>query len=145
MRLFLIAGTVLLLFACKKEALETDLSLLQKQRKIWENQRIDSYKIDQQMSCFCPNALVAIFTCTIENGILVTVDYQAYDAERHAHLKTIDAVFDYLEQRLGDNPDHFSVNYDATYGFPVDFYIDQSEMIADEEIGYTFSNFRSLE
>ena len=144
-KFLLYASILLVIFSCKKESIETDLSRLQAQRNLWEKQNIKAYSIAQQMHCFCPVELVAIFEVTVSNGQIIQVDGEPYTPEQHAHLKSIDETFAYLESRLQDTPDHFTIEYEATYGFPLDFYIDQSEMMADEEIGYSFSNFRILD
>jgi hypothetical protein len=34
------------------------------------------------------------------------------------------------------------LQFDENYGYPIDIYFDMDEMIADEEIGYTISNFK---
>jgi len=36
----------------------------------------------------------------------------------------------------------FVNSFDENYGYPIDIYFDMDEMIADEEIGYTISNFK---
>ena len=144
-KLLLYVIILLVIFSCEKETIETDLSRLQAQRNFWKKQNIKAYSIAQQMHCFCPVELVAIFEVTVSNGQIIKVDGEPYTPEQQAHLKSIDETFAYLESRLQDTPDHFTIEYEATYGFPLDFYIDQSEMMADEEIGYSFSNFRILD
>lgn len=55
-------------------------------------------------------------------------------------LDTIDDVFARLENAYENNAATVDVTYDAQFGYPTSVFIDQSEMIADEEVGYTISN-----
>jgi hypothetical protein len=66
------------------------------------------------------------------------VDYADLEYETH---KTIDEFFDYIEERQNQNPVIENLEFDSIYGFPSYIYFDISEMIADDEIGYTITNF----
>lgn len=54
---------------------------------------------------------------------------------------TFDAFFDYIKNRQIENPVIERLKFDSLYGFPNYIYYDINEMIADEEIGYTITNF----
>jgi hypothetical protein len=64
------------------------------------------------------------------------VDYA--DLEYEIQM-TFDEFFDYIEDR--QNPIIENLEFDSIYGFPSYIYFDISEMIADDEIGYTITNF----
>jgi hypothetical protein len=66
------------------------------------------------------------------------VDYADLEYETH---KTIDEFFDYIKERQNQNPVIENLDFDSIYGFPSYIYFDISEMIADDEIGYTITNF----
>lgn len=55
-------------------------------------------------------------------------------------LDTIDDVFQRLENAYNNNAERIDVTYDSQFGHPTSVFIDQSQMIADEEVGYTISN-----
>jgi hypothetical protein len=125
----------------KEEFPQNSLEKLEAQREKWEDFKMTAYHIDQQLSCFCIQELTANFRVKVENNTIVAVDDNPIQPDLHAHLMTIDATFDYVASKIKSKPDHIEISYDATYGFISSFYVDQSEMIADEEQGYTFSNF----
>jgi hypothetical protein len=54
---------------------------------------------------------------------------------------TIDEFFEYIKNQRLENPIVESLEFDSMYGFPTYIYFDISEMIADEEIGYTLTDF----
>ena len=45
--------------------------------------------------------------------------------------------------KLENDPEEISLEFDSTYGFPTDVFFDMSLMIADEEIRLTFTDFNS--
>ena len=49
-----------------------------------------------------------------------------------------------LKELLTKNLAVLETTYDSFYGFPTKLYIDRDERIADEEIGYSISNFKPL-
>ena len=56
-------------------------------------------------------------------------------------FRTIDGFFLYIEEQRKLNPVVEEIQYDDEYGFPSYIYFDISERIADEEIGYTLTDF----
>ena len=125
----------------KDVAVETDLSTLDKQQQLWESKGIDSYSFTQRISCFCSEEYREPKEVVVRDGVIVSVAGEAYDADIHQSILTVDARFDYIRKSLAREPEMFSVEYDAVYGFPSRFYFDFSFMIADEEIDYTFTDF----
>ena len=53
-----------------------------------------------------------------------------------------DGVFNLVEQGIKSGAAQVDVKYDAQYGLPTSIYIDQNQQMADEEMGYTISNFQ---
>lgn len=127
----------------KDVAVETDLSTLDKQQQLWESKGIDSYSFTQRISCFCSEEYREPKEVVVRDGVIVSVAGEAYDADIHQSILTVDARFDYIRKSLAREPEMFSVEYDAVYGFPSRFYFDFSFVIADEEIDYTFTDFTS--
>jgi len=125
----------------KDIVVETDLSTLDKQQQLWESKGIDSYSFTQRISCFCTQEYTQPKEVVVQSGVIVSVAGVTYDADIHQSILTVDARFDYIRKSLERDPEAFSVEYDSTSGFPTSFYFDFSFMIADEEIGYTFTDF----
>ena len=120
---------------------KTDLSTLDEQQQLWESKGIDSYSFIQRISCFCTQEYTQPKEVVVQNGVIVSVAGVTYDADIHQSILTVDARFDYIRKSLERDPEAFSVEYDATSGFPTSFYFDFSFSMADEEIGYTFTDF----
>ena len=118
----------------------------------WEAYELTDYSIDQHIGCFCgpPHE----FTVIVKNGEIddVIVDkeqlggWDGFDpelikAEALRKARTIEDVFDLIEDSLGDVAT-LEVEYDEQFGYPISVYIDQDEMIADEELSITMSNLQ---
>ena len=143
---FLICSLLFMtLISCdsKDVVVETDLSTLDKQLQLWESKGIDSYSFTQRISCFCTQEYTQPKEVVVRDGVIVSVSGVAYDSELQQSFLTVAARFDYIRKSLAREPEMFSVEYDAVYGFPSRFYFDFSFMIADEEVDYTFTDFTS--
>jgi len=81
------------------------------------------------------------YSVTVSNKTIVAVDDAPVDPELHNHLKTIDATFDYVLQLLAEKPYKINITYHSTFGFITSFDVDRDKRIADEEQGYSFTNF----
>ncbi len=55
-------------------------------------------------------------------------------------MMTISDLFDRVEQAQQSNAFVVEVEYHKKRGYPIEIYIDENEMIADEEIGYSVYN-----
>ena len=73
---------------------------------------------------------------------IVNVDGLSYDNEKHGSVLTIDQLFDLIEESEKNNVHLLEVTYHSNKGYPISLYIDQEEMIADEEMGYYVSDFK---
>lgn len=133
----------LLLVNCSKEALfiDSEIDRLNTFRDLWEAQGIDSYEMTQEVSCFCASDFRFPKRLTIENNRLVAVNGGPFDEQFPNEFMTIEEAFNFIEDRLFENPATARIFYDGTFGFPYTFYFDMDLRIADEEIGYSFSDF----
>ena len=114
--------------------------------KKWNNSNINSYSYILTVSCYCldtePNKIEVIDNkITKVNSNLVTPEQLNND---YWNVKTFDELFNIIDEKLKDDPFIFTLKFDQTYGFPIDIYFDMDEMIADEEIGYTISDFKII-
>ena len=82
----------------------------------------------------------------IKNNDLFKVNGKSVTLEQlqneYWDVKTIEELFNIIDSKLEDDPFSYSLQFDENYGYPIDIYFDMDEMIADEEIGYTISNFK---
>lgn len=140
----LLCGLVLL--GCEKDSIViSELERLDGFRALWYDQNIFDYEITQQISCFCPREYTVPKLMRIENNRLVAVNGGPFIEAYPTDFLTIDEAFDFIEDRLLENPDEARIFYDGTFGFPYSIYFDMDFTIADEEINYSFSDFYYLE
>lgn len=112
---------------------------------LWETQELDSYSYDLQISCFCLPEVTRPVSIIVSNGIVQSVTYvddgTMADPDLFASYSTVDKLFERLEIAQSQNPATFNVTFDEQYGVPQSVSIDLDEMMADEEIYFTVSNF----
>ena len=121
------------------EVISEDEVQLQEQK--WKKQGIIDYEFTSQISCFCQTDYTLPKTIVVKSNEILSVNgVDCADLEYETH-KTIDEFFDYIEERQNQNPVIENLEFDSIYAFPSYIYFDISEMIADDEIGYTITNF----
>lgn len=114
---------------------------LQEQEKKWKKQGITDYEFTSQISCFCQSDYTLPKAIVVKNNEIQSINGVAYANLEYENHMTIDELFDYIEDRQNKNPVIENLEFDSVYGFPSYIYFDISEMIADDEIGYTITNF----
>ena len=115
------------------------------QEAVWTAQEIDSYQYDLAVSCFCIVELTRPVTILVENGEVASITYvddgTPADPQLFAGFAPMEQLFERLSELEAENPVKFDVVYDEELGIPLSADIDVSEMIADEELRFTVSNF----
>ena len=114
---------------------------LQEQEKKWKKQGITDYEFTSQISCFCQSDYTLPKAIVVKNDEIQSINGVAYANLEYENHMTIDELFDYIEDRQNKNPVIENLEFDSVYGFPSYIYFDIIEMIADDEIGYTITNF----
>ena len=108
---------------------------------LWKSAEIKSYSFDLMVSCYC--TIQEPYQIQVINGKVAQIKgNEAWGIE--GIPTTVDALFDTILKKLGQKPFQFNLEFDSEYGYPKDVYFDMEEMIADEEIGYSISNFKIL-
>lgn len=97
-----------------------------------------------QNSCFCPPDYTRPMNITEQNGKIIDATYADTGETVPSYIRdgllTMDERFDQLEQAYLSDADRIDVTYDPKLGYPSSVYVDQSFMIADEELSYTIKN-----
>jgi len=111
----------------------------------WNSAQIKNYEVHERLSCFCGGLLE--WDVFVKDGIKDKVEYdesqafgQTYD-DIFDRARTIEDVFDFLEDLLSRDLASLIVEYDDVYGFPKLISIDYVENIADDEIAYLYTDF----
>lgn len=129
---------LLLLFVSCTTQDEIPESLTEKNK--WLTANIDDYQITQQVSCYCMEEVTLPKVVVVRNGSIESVNGNSL-TENDFNVKTINDFFNYIEDRIAEDPVVSEISYDPTYGFPNSIYFDMDDRIADEEIGFTLTDF----
>ncbi len=119
--------------------------------KLWKDQGLRDYDFILERQAFAPEDWRGPVNIQVRNGIAVSVTYVSSGASvtegKFDNADTIDKLFTMLKNAYagkGDfeqKADTIDVTYNAQMGYPTTFFIDVSQMMADEEQGYTVTNF----
>ena len=135
--------TLLLLGACASPTTpENDLA---DYRTLWEAQRLKDYTFDVVKNCYCLGR--ADVRVTVQGGVITGVTELASEVAHDPELfRTIDGLFDLVQDAYDQNAHEVQVDFDPGRGYPTRIWIDYVEMMADEEMGFTLlSDVTALE
>ena len=118
--------------------------------KLWKDQELQNYDFTLERQCFCPEDWRGPVNIEVRDGSAVSVTYsnngEAVTEGKFDDVDTIDKLFTLLKNAYtGKNDfdqkaDSVDVTYDKQMGYPGTLYIDVSQLMADEEQGYTVTN-----
>jgi hypothetical protein len=108
-----------------------------------------AYTYTYQRNCFCPPEWRGPFSVSADSASVVSVfrKLEGGDSVRiteRLQSYSIDSIRAELNGKLAREHDTAIVRYDSLYGFPASAYIDFSHQMADEEYGFTITDFRDL-
>lgn len=110
----------------------------------WQDAGIDNYSMTLARSCFCRDDTIRPVNLDIKNDKVVAATYadtgEPVPADNINQL-SVDDLFSTIKKALSSGAAAVDVTYDPTYGYPTSIYIDQNRMMADEEMGFSISNF----
>ena len=135
---------LLLLTGCAIFGEDDDPSEVAQQRRQWERLGIDAYEYDLTIFCFCPHVdpvRVQVRADTVFSVILVET---GAPVEEPFRARTIDELFDVIEDAVAQKADQLDVEYDEAFGYPSRIYVDYRITIADEEMTFVAENLRPL-
>lgn len=120
-------------------------------RKKWDSLDINDYSFTLQRNCFCRGDAIRPVNIEVRDGSVTSARYadtgelipddRQYNKQSVYNLNA-EGLFNLVEQGIQSGAAQVDATYDKQYGLPTSIYIDQSTQIADEEMGYTISNFQ---
>ena len=138
---------VLLLAACTQTAPVSQSGAgpesLDAARALWADAGFADYQMTLTRSCFCPEDFRGPFAVSVEDETVTEVEFQGRDLSTDRAL-TVEALFDLLQDAYDQGAARVDVTYHPTLGYPMSLYIDVSEMMADEEVGYTVEGLEGV-
>jgi hypothetical protein len=109
-------------------------------RQLWREQSLGSYQYFFNWSCFCLPEYTAPVVINVERGewseISLVRDGKPVKEDDWKRYKTIEELFNIIDQALLQDAKEIRVEYDSDFGYPTSAFIDYDEMIADEERGF---------
>ena len=147
---FLLPALILLILMAAVSCTSSIPQELTTSEKLWKDQGLRNYDFTLERQCFCPEDWRGPVNIQVRNGATVSVTYVSSGAAvtegKFDNADTIDKLFTMLKNAYagkGDfeqKADTINVTYNAQMGYPTTFFIDVSQIIADEEQGYTVTN-----
>jgi hypothetical protein len=144
---WLFSGLLLAVIVLSSSCGTTANSELERNEKLWQSQNLTSYDFTLERQCFCPEDWRGPVNISVRNGEVTSVTYvsngQTATAEKFGDVDTIDELFNVIRDAyegrntFDEKAETVNVTYHAEMGYPLTIYIDVSQMIADEEQGYT--------
>ena len=115
----------------------------------WQEKAPLHYSYSYQMSCFCVDDATRKVKLEVDRfGTVIAGTYldtgEAIDTEKLAAYPSIAELFGKIAAAQAANFVMVAVEYDPEYGFPSSIYLDQDEMMADEEVGYSVGDLTPL-
>ena len=122
-------------FACG-EPLQTQQQLNDSKTK-WASKNMKDYQYTFNWSCFCTPDYNKPVVISVRNGVLSAVKYAdgsgPVDKTKYPNFRTIDGLFEFLQDAINRKAYRITVSYDAKLGYPTSASIDYDQRIADEE------------
>ena len=140
--------TCLFISCSSDNEISKELRELSEARSTWQSFKLKNYSMNERLSCYCGGLLE--WKVFVKNGIKDKVEYeesptfgQTYN-DIFNQARTVEDVFNFIEELLGKDLGSLIIEYDQVYGFPSTVSVDYNERIADDEIAYLYTNFEIL-
>jgi hypothetical protein len=115
-------------------------SQFERNRRLWNEQALSDYSYVFNWSCFCLPEYTAPVNIRVEQGewteMSFVLDGKPVIEENWQRYKTIDELFEIIDDAFRQDAKEIHATYDPDLGYPTSVFIDYSELIADEERGF---------
>lgn len=139
----------ILLISCAPSGLSDLQDDLTNARTLWRSTGPASYSYRYQMTCFCPREATREVVITVRNGAVAGAVYaddgEPVDPQFIEHFRTVDALFDILQETINSDPYEMNVSYDPGYGYPTAAFADYDPDIADEELRFVAGSLEPIQ
>ena len=138
--LLLLLTALLPLAGCSLLWPERDTRTLRDARLRWERLGWDDYTYQFRWNCFCASPFISRVELVVRDGVLVSgtlVDSsRALTDDELADWRTIDGLFDLIDDARSRDAHQIRDTYHAEFGYPLEVWIDYEANVADEELGF---------
>lgn len=112
-------------------------------RARWKSQNLHTYGATLQTLCFCANT-DRLLVVVVNDAVVGAFDLDAGQYVDLARAKSVDQLFDTIQDAIAQRAAQLTVQYDATAGFPSQTNIDYKASVADDEVTYAMSNVHPI-
>ena len=106
-------------------------------RRMWRSQSVSAYSYVYARSCFCaPDAREPVRIIVRSQRVQSVVTVSTGASRSPAEFRTIDGLFDMIQDAIDDGVASVVAEYDPRLGFPRTVYIDVDARLADEEVAF---------
>ena len=102
-------------------------------RALWTQTRPRAYAFEYQLTCDCPGGGVWWRVEVRDGAVASATPSPAGIARPDGGPYTVDAIFDDILERAGQNPDQLGVAFDARWRYPAWFSVDPDIDATDDE------------
>ncbi len=128
--------------APEQEALDTS-------RARWTASSIADYRYTLREFCFCGPETLRPVVIEVVDGQVASATYEddgtAVVQPRLGQLRTVDGLFDVIQDAIDREAHSLEAQYDPVRGYPTSVQIDYIEFAVDEEYGFAASDLVPLE
>ena len=110
-------------------------------RARWADSGPKSYTIETRQTCFCPPTT---WVDTIVNGVVVSHESMAKDAFFDPGARTMEDQFNEIGAAITEGYASIDLRFDSETGALISWWVDVSEMMADEEHGVEVISFEPI-
>jgi hypothetical protein len=105
-------------------------------RALWESNSISDYGMEFNWLCFCPEERTQIVQIEVRDRAILGgsgPDGEPLSENRLEDYRTIEGLFDFIQEAIDAEAYEIGVTYDRGFGFPSRARIDYQELAVDEE------------
>ena len=138
----LLCAILALLHGCvlKDDRLADIQSKLDQNQRKWTSAMVSNYQFNFRWKCYCsPEYVDPVNISVRENridGAVFVEDEVPVAVEGLERYRTIEGLFDLLQEGIDENAHTISAHYHSELGYPVKASIDYEEDSVDEELGF---------
>jgi len=113
---------------------------LREAQELWQLRRPARYEYTVRRQCLCTEDALGPVRVSVDGETIVSQLYEdgrSVDASAVEWFPSVDGLFAVLRDAFTRDAHETRVSYDPRLGVPVELWIDYSQNIADEELGFT--------
>ena len=141
----LLVGIGAVLVGCSNGVGPGDLFDLERAMDDWEDAAIQSYSYEVATACFCPPITTQPHRVSVIDGVVISAEAVAdgtpVDPAFLSSFRTVEQLFQQIQDVIDLEPDFFEATYDSDLGYPTSINVDIEMNAADEEFFTTITNF----